>query len=176
MSKLINLSNLTRFWSGVKTYIDTALNGKVSTEAGKGLSTNDLTNALKANYDSAYDHSQTTHAPASAQANVIEGVSVNGVAQTPANKVVNITVPTTVASLSDAGNYALKTDISTVYRYCGSVAAYENLPTSATTGDVYNVEGDDGQNYAWNGTAWDSLGGHIEVEVATNSEIDALFA
>ena len=32
--------------------------------------TNDLTNALKSNYDKAYTHSQSTHAPANAEANV----------------------------------------------------------------------------------------------------------
>lgn len=56
--------------------------------------TNDLTDTLKSNYDSAYTHSQSTHAPSNAQANVLEAVKVNGVAQTISNKAVNITVPT----------------------------------------------------------------------------------
>lgn len=72
-------------------------------------------------------------------------------------------------------DYALKTDISTVYRYKGSVAAVSALPTGATVGDVYNVEGDNGQNYAWDGTKWDALGGSIQIEVATDDDIDALF-
>ena len=38
-------------------------------EEGKGLSTNDLTNTLKANYDTAYTHSQSAHAPSNAQKN-----------------------------------------------------------------------------------------------------------
>ena len=42
----------------------------------------------------AYDHSQTAHAPSSAQANVIETIKVNNTALTPTNKAVNITVPT----------------------------------------------------------------------------------
>lgn len=42
----------------------------------------------------AYDHSQATHAPSNAQANVIETVKVNGTALTPSSKAVNITVPT----------------------------------------------------------------------------------
>ena len=41
----------------------------------------------------AYDHSQTTHAPSNAQANVIETIKVNGTALTPSSKAVNITVP-----------------------------------------------------------------------------------
>ena len=55
---------------------------------------NDLTDTLKAHYDSAYTHSQSTHAPSNAQANVLEKVKVNGVQQTISNKEVNITVPT----------------------------------------------------------------------------------
>lgn len=56
--------------------------------------TNDLTDTLKAHYDSAYKHSQLAHAPSNAQANVLEKVKVNGVQQTISNKEVNITVPT----------------------------------------------------------------------------------
>ena len=37
------------------------LNSKVDKVSGKGLSTNDLTNTLKSNYDTAYTHSQTPH-------------------------------------------------------------------------------------------------------------------
>ncbi len=46
------------------------LNNKVDKAEGKGLSTNDLTNDLKTNYDSAYAHSQTSHAPSNAEPNV----------------------------------------------------------------------------------------------------------
>lgn len=56
--------------------------------------TNDLTDTLKAHYDSTYEHSQLAHAPSNAQANVLEKVKVNGVQQTISNKEVNITVPT----------------------------------------------------------------------------------
>lgn len=114
MSKLINTTRLARFWTNAKNYIDTALAGKVSTEAGKGLSTNDLTAALKGNYDEAYEHSKSTHAPVGAQANVLEGVTVNGTAATIANKIAAITVPTKVADMTDAADYALKTDIAEV--------------------------------------------------------------
>lgn len=83
------------------------------------------------------------------------------------------TIPTTVAQLSDANQYAKKADLTTVYKYAGSVATKSELPTSATVGDVYNVE-EDGMNYAWNGTAWDSLG--TIHEIATEAEVDAIFA
>lgn len=53
--------------------------------------------------------------------------------------------------------------ISSVYKYKGTVASYNNLPsTGLTIGDVYNVE-DTGDNYAWTGTDWDKLGGDIDL-------------
>ena len=53
--------------------------------------------------------------------------------------------------------------ISSVYRYKGSVATYDDLPSSdLTIGDVYNVE-DTGDNYAWTGTAWDKLAGVVDL-------------
>lgn len=53
--------------------------------------------------------------------------------------------------------------ISSVYKYKGSVASYEDLPSEdLTIGDVYNVE-TDGSNYAWNGVTWDKLGGDVDL-------------
>ncbi len=89
------------------------ISGKVDKVDGKGLSTNDLTDALKANYDAAYTHSQVTHAPSNAQANVIESVKVNGTAQTVVGKAVDITVPTKVSELdNDEGYLTEHQDIS----------------------------------------------------------------
>lgn len=48
----------------------TDISGKVDKVSGKGLSSNDLTNTLKTNYDAAYTHSQSTHAPSDAEKNV----------------------------------------------------------------------------------------------------------
>ena len=57
----------------------------------------------------------------------------------------------------------IDTKISSVYKYKGSVATYQDLPsTDLTIGDVYNVESD-GSNYAWNGTVWDKLGGEVDL-------------
>lgn len=127
MSKLINVSMLTRFWNKAKTYIDNALNGKAAA-------------------DHAHDYGELMGLP---------------------------TIPSTVAELSDAGQYAKKSDMTNVYKYKGSKATVAELPTSATAGDVYNVEAD-GMNYAWDGTKWDNLGSILEV--AAEAEIDAIFA
>ena len=102
MAKYLTLQGLTTFWTKLKAdYIDK----KVDKVEGKGLSTNDLTNELKSNYDSAYTHSQSAHAPSNAQANVIETVKVNGVAVDPVEKAVSITIPTKLSELEDDGDF-----------------------------------------------------------------------
>ena len=84
------------------------------------------------------------------------------------------TIPTTVAQLTDAAQYAKKADMTNVYKYKGSKAAVAELPTSGNTaGDVWNVE-ETGMNYAWDGSNWDNLG--TILEVATETEVDAIFA
>ena len=106
----------------------TMLTGYVEKETGKGLSTNDFTNAEK-------------------------------------NK---------LAAFGSASTYALKSDITNMYKYKGSVATVSALPASDnTTGDVYNVEAS-GMNYAWNGTAWDALGEIFTITAITNAEITAI--
>ncbi len=84
--------------------IKTWLTGKVDKETGKGLSTNDLTDDLKAKYDTAVakvdDLTETGGAP-----NVIEIVKVNGSALTPdSNKAVNVVVPTKTSQLTNDDN------------------------------------------------------------------------
>lgn len=76
------------------TDLQKALDDKVDKVTGKGLSTNDLTDELKGQYDEAYAHSQTDHAPVGAQANIIESVKVNGTALEIKEKAVDIAVPT----------------------------------------------------------------------------------
>ena len=57
--------------------------------------------------------------------------------------------------------------LTTVYQYKGSVATYADLPTTGQkVGDVWNVETADpdhgikaGDNVAWDGAQWDTLGG-----------------
>ena len=87
------------------TELQDAVAKKVDAVDGKGLSTNDLTDELKANYDDAYEHSQVAHAPADAQANVIEKIKVNGVEQTVTEKAVDIAVPTKVSELTNDSGY-----------------------------------------------------------------------
>lgn len=121
----------------------------VKLEAGKGLSTNDYTTAEK-------------NKLAGLENPKIQTVKVNNSALNPdGNKAVNI----------DLSGYALKTDISKVYRYMGSVNTYAELPTTGNEiGDTYNVVNKDtahkieaGDNVSWTGTAWDNLGGNVDL-------------
>lgn len=55
--------------------------------------------------------------------------------------------------------------VDKIYRYRGSVATVEDLPTDAAEGDVYNITST-GANYAWTGTQWDNLGVVQEIDPA----------
>lgn len=107
-----------------ETRVDGLLANKVDKVEGKGLSTNDLTNELKANYDAAYTHSQAAHAPSNAQANVIESVKVNGTALTITDKAVNVVVPTDNAELSNGAGYLVANDIANKADKATTLAGY----------------------------------------------------
>lgn len=71
---------------------------------------------------------------------------------------------------------ALKSDISTVYRYKGSKPNFESLPSTGNeVGDIWDTE-DTNMNYAWNGEKWDPLGQVFQIRAITNEEIDAITA
>lgn len=177
---------------------------KVDKVSGKGLSTNDLTNTLKSNYDAAYTHSQTTHAPAGAQANVLESVKVNGTALAISSKTVNVTVPTKTSDITNDSGFITAAAIPDVYtksevdakltsavKYKGTKTNYSDLPTSGNvTGDMWNITNASsangikaGDNVVWNGTAWDVQSGAVDLsgcvqnsDTITNAEIDTIVA
>ena len=120
----------------------------VKKEEGKGLSTNDLTNELKAKYDQAAQKVESLES-AGAEANVIETVKVNGSPLSPdGSKAVNITVPTKVSQITNDSGFqtsaqvtsAINSKIASVYKPGGSVA-FASLPelTASVLGKVYNV-------------------------------------
>lgn len=104
--------------------IDVELAKKVDKVDGYGLSKNDLSDALKANYDAAYEHSQAAHAPVGAQANVIESVKVNGTALTITGKAVDIPVPTDNAQLANGAGYLVANDIANKADKATTLAGY----------------------------------------------------
>ena len=131
----------------------------VKTEMGKGLSTNDYTTVEKEKL-------------AGLENPTIKTVKVNDSPLSPdASKSVNI----------DLTGYALKQDISQVYKYKGSVNNYSELPTTEQeVGDTYNIANADkandinaGDNVSWNGEEWDKLGGSVDISLlATKKEIE----
>lgn len=127
------------------TRVDGLLNKKVDKVEGKGLSANDLTDALKANYDAAYTHSQVAHAPADAQANIIESVKVNGTALKVADKAVDVTVPTKVSELTNDSNYLVAGDIANKADKATTLAGYgiaDAYTTAQTDSAIANAIAD----------------------------------
>ena len=123
--------------------IDGALSGKASTSVAT-TSANGLMSST--------DKTKLEGITAGAQPNVIETVKVNNSAVSVSDKAVNI----------DLSGYALKSDISSVYKVKGSVGSVSGLPSNASIGDVYNVTAD-GSNYVWTGSEWDALGGTVDL-------------
>lgn len=64
---------------------------------------------------------------------------------------------------------AIASAVSSTYKFKGTVATEQQLPQSGQeTGDVYNITaassyGPAGANVAWDGSAWDALGGIVDV-------------
>ena len=106
------------------------LSDYVEKEDGKGLSTNDFTDALKVKLDGIADN---------AQVNVIEGVKVNGVAVTPdASKNVDLTVPTGALANKDK---VAKTDLADALKTeIEGKANDADLAAVAKTGKVADVD------------------------------------
>ena len=68
--------------------------------------------------------------------------------------------------------------VSSTYKVKGTIANANALPTGAQTGDVYNITaastyGPAGTNVVWDGTAWDALGGIMDLtDYATTTYVD----
>lgn len=81
----------------------------------------------------------------------------------------NIISSTYLTASSAESTYAKKTEISAALKYMGSKAKYSDLPSTGNTkGDVWNVVAANGNtpagtNYAWDGSAWDPLGGTVDL-------------
>lgn len=107
----------------------TELAKKVDKVDGKGLSSNDYTTTEK---------TKLSGIATGAQVNVIESISVNGTAQTPVNKAVDITVPEVLNDLDDA--------------WVGTVTEYEAERDDIPGDTVIIITDDDGNgnplNYA----------------------------
>ena len=170
MSKFLDSNGLLYVW---QSKIIPLVRGKVDKVEGKGLSANDFTTEEKTKLAGLENYTL----PA-ATAETLGGVKV-GAGLTVSGGVLSATGGGTADSVAWEGitgkpDLALKSDLTSLYKYKGSKANYAALPESGNeTGDVWNVE-DTGMNYAWTGTAWDALGMALEIQAITNAEIDAI--
>lgn len=93
-------------------------------------------------------------------------------------KKVYLTELPTYSGSAEPGNTSLVTKsyvdnkLSSVYAFKGTKAKKTDLNsiTTKAVGDVYNVT-EDGMNYAWDGSAWDALGGDLS-KYYTKTEVD----
>lgn len=171
--------------AGVPSACTYELNKTVPADAVFTDTTYDEATQSAAGLMSAADKTKLDGIEAGAEVNVLEGITVGGTAQTPADKVIALgsaagaSVEATVAN--DSGlptgaavmtyvngldfqtssdvDSAISTALATVLDWKGVVADMTalNAISSPKTGDVYHVTAS-GSEYAWNGSAWEELG------------------
>lgn len=198
----VTKENLTRF----KTKLDEKLQEKVSTEEGKGLSSNDYTSEEKQKLAGLQNYTLTK-----ASADALGGIKVgtglqvaeDGTLSADSVDWANVQNKPTILTQQDVSNAfstsleaahlatsaelsAVEAKLTGVYHFKGSVDNFDALPKDAADGDVYNVI-DSGMNYGYiaESRTWDALGTVIDLSgyaqktdfvAMTNEEIDALFA
>ena len=169
MSKFLDENGLLYFWGKIKTLAG----GKVDKVEGKGLSSNDFTASEKTKLEGLENYTL----PA-ATAEALGGVKV-GAGLSISEGVLSATGGGTAdavdwSNVQNKPDLALKSDLTSLYRYKGSVNNYASLPTTGNeVGDVWNVSAT-GMNYAWTGEDWDALGQEFQIESITNAEIDTI--
>ena len=163
MSKYLDSNGLLYLWGKIKD----KLNGKVDKVDGMGLSANAFTDA-----DVEKLAGLENYTLPAATADILGGVKV-GAGLAVADGVLSAE-SVAWSNIIGKPDVALKSDLTQVYRYKGSVTNYASLPTAENVvGDVWNVEAT-GMNYAWTGEGWDALGETFSIESITNAEIDAI--
>ena len=122
--------------------VSDAVDGKVDKVTGKGLSTNDLTNTLKSNYDAAYTHSTIAHAPDNAERNTIVTIQKNGTALSPdSSRAINVTVPTKVSELTNDSGYLTSVPVTSVNSKTGAVTLSASDVGAAPNSHTHNYAG-----------------------------------
>lgn len=191
-TKYVSEENMQAYNAALKAKVE----GKVSKEEGKGLSTNDFTNELKQQVTDTAAKVQTLE-ETGGEANVIESVKVNGVAVVPADKAVDISVPTKTSEIANDSNYQTDTQVSAAIQQAiaasghakfveaeavpSAETAQENvlyLVMNASAGhyDIYAKVG--GEVVLLDDTTVD-LSGYMktaDMEPMTTADIDALMA
>lgn len=171
-----------------KGVISVDLSGKVDKVEGKGLSTNDFTTAEKTKLAGVAEGANKYVLPV-ASASVLGGVKAGKNITIAADGTLSadqqkIDLSPYAKTADIEGTYAKKSDLTTVYKYRGSVDTYADLPVNGqTVGDVYNVVAADtanginaGDNVAWNGNSWDNLSGVVDLSAyAKAADVDKIY-
>lgn len=168
--------------------ISAELSKKVNSVSGKGLSTNDYTNAEKEKLEGI---------AAGAQVNIIESIKVNGTAQTITDKSVNITVPTNTNQLTNGAGFQNASQVSSaISKALEGITTIDyqvvtDLPDTGAKGTIYlKSNGGTSPNvydeYIWVEDKFEKIG-TTEVDLTnywnttslvalTNTEIDGIIA
>lgn len=190
-TKYLDDTTLAYFWGRLKTYF-------VKRETGKGLSANDLTDAMKKSYDGAVTNVNKL-VSGGAEANKINTIAVNGTVINPdTSKKVSITMPTKVSDLTNDSLFQTQSQVSSaiataVGKITGiSFSIVDSLPTTGTNGVIYLIShshsdsGDSYDEYAWIASAskYEKLGntdvdlsGYLKISdmsAITTAEIDTM--
>ena len=184
-----DISNLQSALSALTGRVDTAENSITDLQANIGTINSNVSaiagnvSTLQANVNAIDTRLNTAEAKLNgiedgAEVNILEGVAVQ---TTAGGGFSPVTINAKVAEI-DLSPYALKSDISTVFNYKGTVDVYANLPSEdQVTGDVYivtNGEGaEDNQEYVWDGKAWEALGTTVDLSgYATTANVTQAIA
>lgn len=184
-----DIANLQSALSALTGRVDTAENGITDLQANIGTINANVSavagnvSSLQANVGDIDTRLNTAEAKLNgiedgAEVNILEGVAVQ---TTAGGGFSPVNINAKIAEI-DLSPYALKSDISTVFNYKGTVDTYANLPSQdQVTGDVYivtNGEGaEDNQEYVWDGTAWEALGTTVDLSgYATTANVTQAIA
>lgn len=154
-----------------ETEVDTKISGVNSTiSTHTGNSDIHVTTTNKSNWNSAYTHSTSAHAPSNAEKNIIVGIQKNGTDLTvnSSTRKVNITVPTTAAEVGAATSDHKHDDLydakGAAAGALSSAQAYADSAATKVKNDLLNGAG----------TAYDTLKELGELIVDNADAIDAL--
>ena len=136
----LDYDGLLYFWEKLKSKLSTELSEKVDKVSGKGLSSNDLTDALVTKINQA-------------EKNVITAIKVNGSEAAPdSSRTVSITVPPDNSQLANGAGYQTAADVSAAIpiraiRVNGSEAAPDGSGTVSITVPTDNSQLANGAGY-----------------------------